>query len=133
MNQHMNRSPPILKATPVKLSTYTGEHLPILGTVDVTVEYNSQKAELAIIVVKGSGPNLLGRDWLSIIGLDWSKINSVSSTASIPSLETLRQKYSPPYSVRGLGDSRTSQSKDIRSNQRKTPIFPPPSGHLFHA
>ena len=96
-----------LKPTTTQLSTYTGEHLPILGTADVKVEYNSQSAELSVIVVKGSGPNLLGRDWLSTIRLDWSKINSVLSNLS---LESLLQRH-PTFFSPKLGRLRNVKAK----------------------
>lgn len=38
-----------LKPMTTQLSPYMGEHLPILGTAIVTVEYNSQSAELSVI------------------------------------------------------------------------------------
>ena len=45
-----------LKPTTVKLSTYTGELLPVLGSIDVF--YQSYCLTLPAIVVKGAGPNL---------------------------------------------------------------------------
>ena len=48
----------------VKLRTYLGELVKVLGTVDVVVKYEEQENELSTLVVEGSGPSLLGRDWL---------------------------------------------------------------------
>ena len=61
--------------TIAKLKTYSGETLPILGTLNVQVSHNKQKAGLALVVVTGSGPSLLGRDWLKKLKLDWQQIN----------------------------------------------------------
>ena len=85
---------PELKPTAAKLSTYTGELLPVLGTVDVNVVYQSYSLTLPAIVVKGTGPNLFGRDWMSAIRLDWSQIHSVRSTTS---LELVLQKHSAVF------------------------------------
>ena len=110
-----------LKPTTTELSTYTGEHLPILGIADEKVEYNSQSAELSVIVVKGSGPNLLGRDWLSTIRLDWSKINSVRSNLS---LESLLQRYPTVFSPK-LGRLRNIKVKIFVPADVKPRFFRP--------
>ena len=62
------------------LKTYTGESLKLQGEAQVTVFYKYQKVELPLIVVKGDGPSLLGRNWLLKITLDWQEIKYVSAT-----------------------------------------------------
>jgi hypothetical protein len=53
-----------LDKTDIKLTTYTCELIPVLGGTTVNVKYKNQTAvALNVIVVKGNGPNLLGRDW----------------------------------------------------------------------
>ena len=66
-----------LQQTSVRLQTYTGETIPVLGSVIVPVEHNGQTRTLPLIVTEGSGPSLLGRDWLSALRLDWKVIFSV--------------------------------------------------------
>ena len=56
-----------LNATEIRLQTYLGEALPVVGSVVVHVEYNGQKADLPLIVIKGKSPTLLGRIWLEQI------------------------------------------------------------------
>ena len=53
-----------LEAAKVRLRTYTGELVKVIGTLNVIVKYEKQEVELQTLVVEGSGPNLLGRDWL---------------------------------------------------------------------
>ena len=68
-----------------------------------------------IIVLKGSGPNLLGRDCLSFMSLDWKKvirINTMSEpklrvgddegvTSNVKAkLETMFKKYKPLFDDR---------------------------------
>ena len=48
----------------MKLLTYLGELVKVLGTVEVVLKYEEQENELSTLVVEGSGPSLLGRDWL---------------------------------------------------------------------
>ena len=58
-----------------KLRTYTGEEIPVLGTCRVSVSYKtSQPKVIQVLVVKGNGPDLLGRDWLQEFRLDWGEI-----------------------------------------------------------
>ena len=54
--------------------TYTGEVLPVLGQVDVTVTYESQVISLPLVIIRGNGVTLFGRNLLEHIQLDWSKI-----------------------------------------------------------
>ena len=48
----------------ILLKTYTTEKLEVLGEREVTVEYGKISKKLIATVVKGNGPNLLGRNWL---------------------------------------------------------------------
>ena len=64
-----------LKESTVRLRTYTGEEMKIIGEVDVKVKYlDQQLQELPLVVVRGSGPSLLGRNWLRNVTLDWNNI-----------------------------------------------------------
>ena len=51
----------------------------VLGQIQVTVKYQDQVCELPLIVVKGNGFPLFGRNWLKEIRLNWSIIKSVST------------------------------------------------------
>ena len=46
----------------IKLSTYTGDLIPLAGKVRATVEYKKQVKTLSLVVIQGEGPTLLGRD-----------------------------------------------------------------------
>ena len=75
----------------VTLRTYTGEVLPVLGQVDVTVAYESQVFSLPLVIIRGSGVTLFGRSWLEHIQLDWSKIHSLREGTS--GLQLLLDKH----------------------------------------
>ena len=50
----------------------------IVGEVEVEVSYFNQKSNiLSLVVLQGSGPNLLGRDWLNHFRIDWNGIKAV--------------------------------------------------------
>ncbi len=68
------------------MQTYSKEPLNIVGAVQVHIEYDGQTAQLTLIIVKGDGPTLLGRDWLSAIRLDWPQTSSSK-------LQALLSKY----------------------------------------
>ena len=61
---------PALEPSTVKLKTYSGEQLKVLGSMRAQVEYKEQKGDLPLLVVAGKGPALLGRDWLQHSGLE---------------------------------------------------------------
>ena len=50
-----------------KLITYARENITPCGTSEVTVTYDNQQYHLLLVVVPGSGPTLLGRNWLEVI------------------------------------------------------------------
>ena len=58
----------------MKLRTYRGELLKVLGAVNVVVKYEKQEVELQTLVVEGLGPNLPGRDWLRVLRLNWREL-----------------------------------------------------------
>ena len=53
---------PLLQQTDVKLKTYTGEAITLLGKVPVKVSYGNHEGDLTVQVVAGEGPDLFGRD-----------------------------------------------------------------------
>jgi len=57
-----------------------GEDVPIDGSNTVKVSYNQQEKELDLLMVQGSGPSLLGRDWLKVLHLDWSRLHQITQT-----------------------------------------------------
>ena len=67
-----------LKPSTMLLKTYTGEVMEVLGELVVEVEYKQQGPKhLSLVVVRGNGPCLLGRNWLHHICLVWIRIASV--------------------------------------------------------
>ena len=54
-----------LQESTIRLNTYTGEAIQVLGKLAVKVSHGDQEAELWVQVVAGTGPDLVGRDWLS--------------------------------------------------------------------
>ena len=78
-----------MSTTDIRLQTYSKEPITVVGSVNVQVSYKGQTAHLPLVVVKGDGPTLLGRFWLSKIRLKWSKTQHTSS----PGLPELLSRY----------------------------------------
>ncbi|XP_072182146.1 uncharacterized protein [Diadema setosum] len=77
---------PQLSQSDVVLRTYTGDKIPVVGACNVNVRHNAQDLELPLLVVAGDGPNLLGRNWLARLKLDWNTIAVVKQTNSLDSV-----------------------------------------------
>ena len=83
---------PPLTPTNIRLCTYTGEGLDVKGSAQVLVEYGSQRETLDLLVVKGNGPSLMGRDWLLKIRLNWHELMALTTSES-PALEAMLAKH----------------------------------------
>ena len=83
---------PTLEKSPIRLCTYTGEELKLVGKAVVKVCVDNQEEVLDLLVVEGSGPSLLGRDWLSEIQLNWKEIHKVHTKQA--SLEEILTDHS---------------------------------------
>ena len=108
-----------LESTSVRLQTYSNAPIPVVGTCSVNVEYNGQMGQLPLVIVGGSGPTLLGRDWLSQIRLDWRRIHYVHSH----SLQMVLGRY-PSVFEDGLGTLRGFKAK-IYVDPNAEPRFNP--------
>ncbi|XP_043225586.1 uncharacterized protein K02A2.6-like [Amphibalanus amphitrite] len=84
---------PVLKPSALKLQTYGGDALSVLGEVLVCVQYGSVSVNLPLVIVKGNGPCLFGRDWLSHFRLDWAAICRVSGVTADPQLHPLLKEF----------------------------------------
>ena len=77
-----NSAPPLkLVQNPPILKTYTGQPIHVAGQLDISVTYNGQQKQLTLLVIKGKGPSLIGRDWLQHLKLDWPRLLQVQSTS----------------------------------------------------
>jgi len=63
----------------VKLKTYNGTPLKVLGTMSVSVNFESQTVTLPLLVVSGIGASLISHNWLEQLTLNWKAIHNVSS------------------------------------------------------
>ena len=83
---------PTLEKSPIRLRNYTGEELKQVGKAVVKVCVENHEEVLDLLVVEGSGPSLLGRDWLSKMQLNWKEIHKVHTKQA--SLEEILTDHS---------------------------------------
>jgi len=63
--------------TDVKLRSYSGHEIPVIVEAKVQVAYRDQEAVLPVVITGNDGPVLMGRDWLSVLKLDWGQIKRI--------------------------------------------------------
>ena len=83
----------------MNLRPCTGGLVKVIGTLNVSVKCEKQEVELHTLVVEGCGLNLLGRDWLRVLTLNWKelfKIQVDKSNQEFP-LGGLIDKYSEVF------------------------------------
>ena len=85
--------PPPLQQCASHLKTYTGGPIKVHGSITVNVGYDNKMYTLDLIVVKGSGPSLLGRDWLRIIPIDWSYLKHIRASPSPKCQEIINRRH----------------------------------------
>ncbi|CAC5397747.1 unnamed protein product [Mytilus coruscus] len=116
-----------LEKPPCSLRTYTGEKIDVLGKRKVTVIYNSQSVDLPITVVKGTGPSLMGRDWLHKLQLNWKSIFKIEQLShnqgpeKDKELQDLLRKY-PQVFKEGLGTLKGTKAR-IYVDKDATPKY----------
>ncbi|KAG7526603.1 putative protein K02A2.6-like [Solea senegalensis] len=79
---------PSLQPIKIKLETYTGGPVKVIGATRVSVRYKQQKRNLPLVVVEGEGPSLLGRGWLEEINLDWREIKNSRKNRKLHHVKT---------------------------------------------
>ena len=87
-----------LRHSEVVLKRYTSEKITVLGEMDVDVKYGDQENTLTLLVIKGPGPSLIGRNWMSHIRFNWSVIKHTRNSDYQNELELLLEKYKPIFS-----------------------------------
>lgn len=87
-----------LEPSTLRLRSYTGDAIPVLGEAQVPVTYEDQTLTLPLVVVHGDRPALLGRNWLRHIRINWSNIFSLTESAARNGLDSLLAKHKMLFS-----------------------------------
>ena len=76
----------------VKLRSYSGHAIPVIGGAKVQVAYRDQEAVLPVVITGNDGPVFMGHDWLTVLKLDWGHIKQISSEP-VSKLDLPQTKY----------------------------------------
>ena len=109
---------PLEKST-LKLRTYTGEALDIIGQAHLQVAYQDQTANLPLQIIKGKGPRLFGRNWLRDIKLNWGSIKKISCD-----LDNVLTKHKSVFNDK-LGTMQGTKAKLFVKSGSKPKFFKP--------
>lgn len=75
-----------LKPSNINLYAYSGHNIEILGSFQPIVTCNEISKPLAILVVRGNGPAILGRDFMQIFNFTFAQLNEISTEETLESL-----------------------------------------------
>lgn len=83
------RNSPALPQDVPRLRTCTGEGLRAVGSTQVRVRFMSKDCILPLVVMEGSGRNLLGRDWFKALHVRVSGIHHVREAVVLDTLSKI--------------------------------------------
>ena len=92
-----------LEKCTIPLKSYTGEQVPVLGKLKTPIRCLGQTCTAEIIVVKGMRPSLLGRDLLSSLKLDLTKICKIQVHSVSDDFESVLNEYTSLFSEGSTG------------------------------
>ena len=75
----------------MKLRSYSGHEIPVVGEVKVQVSYGNRVACLPVIFTQ-----LMGRNWLSILKLNWKQVKEISQEL-FGRIDNLTSKNAPLF------------------------------------
>ena len=96
-----------LQKSTVRLQTYTGERLTVKGELEVEVAKDTLTRRLPLVVVGGSGPSLMGRNWITQLHVKLEEIHEVRQSQSY---EEVLEK-NPEVFEEGLGTLKGHKAK----------------------
>ena len=80
-----------VQQTDIKLRSYSGHEIAVVGEVKVQVSAGNGVACLPVIITQ-----LMGRNWLSVLKLNWKQIKQISQEL-FGRIDNLTSKYAPPF------------------------------------
>lgn len=123
-----------LEPAAVRLSSYTGDQIPVLGKTQVPVKYDRNEWMLPLLVVKSEKTALLGCNWLKEIKLNWTEIFRVKGDKplSAPTLRPFLKKSAP--TLRPIRDCSGKAMERCRGSRQRSEFKMEPSlGSTSHA
>jgi len=119
--QHLSHIP--LKHSQYVLNSYSNNNVPVLGQIDVVVNYEGQEAVLPLVITSGNKVSLLGRNWMRCVKLNWKKVFDTFSVSN-SSVQSVVNKYDSVFQqdVDKLNTIKNFQA-DVKLRTETTPVF----------
>ena len=121
LQQHKVVAP--LQNSSIQLKTYTGQPIRVLGMLPVQAEYMGKLVDMCVHVVEGDGPNLMGRDWLSLLEVNLGEVNLLKNDCL---LQTVLDKHCLVFNDE-LGCIKDMKVKLLIDSTAKPKFFKPRS------
>lgn len=94
---------PALGQTNLILKTWGQQMVPVLGTRKVDVTFRDKQASLQLLVAKGKGPSLLGRNWFAPLGIKLEGLHYQDADGYLGEFAQIFQPFGtysgPPISI----------------------------------
>ncbi|XP_061735502.1 uncharacterized protein K02A2.6-like [Nerophis ophidion] len=116
---------PLKPVFKLKLKSYSGQRIAVRGYIMLPVQYEDQQVTLPLVIVQGSRPALIGRNWLKKLRLNWKHIFTVQKvqkrTHGNTGVQEVIERHQAVFSE-GQGCITGFKAK-IRTKPDTTPIF----------
>ncbi|CAK1578403.1 unnamed protein product [Parnassius mnemosyne] len=93
----------ILDIMPNKLRTWNNSPVQVMGQATVQVQFKDIKCNLNVVIAKGTGPNLLGRNWFKALDITLNTIHMID--IDLTDIDKVLNKYNTVFRE-GLGTYR---------------------------
>ena len=101
------------------LRGYSGHEVKVVGQAKVKVEYEGKQAQLPLLIVESEHkPALFGRDWITAIKLDWTRVHRLHSDTAVAGMV----KQFPDVFQKDVGCIK-GYTATIRLRESVKPIF----------
>jgi len=107
-----------------KLRTYASKIIPVVGRFRATVSHGKNQEEVAMYVVQGQGPNLLGRDCLNKLKLDWNFVFNITGSTHPQFCEEFPELFKPGLGTWKHGSVRLAIDRTVKPRFLKARSVP---------
>ncbi|XP_065190696.1 uncharacterized protein K02A2.6-like [Sycon ciliatum] len=106
------------------LRSYAGKIIPVIGRLICNARHAKNSAQLTMFVVEGSGPNLLGRDALQTLKLNWNRVFNVTGDLSSDLLSKHPDVFKPGLGTWKHGSVKLAVDRNARPRFLKARSVP---------
>ncbi|XP_030838252.1 uncharacterized protein K02A2.6-like [Strongylocentrotus purpuratus] len=112
-----------LQRSSMKLTCYGRIQIPVLGRIQVRVQYRNSAYYLPLVVVSGDNVALMGRNWLRRIRIDWGELFEIGLTSKTPDLQEVLKHHEDVFRPSGPGDKIRDFKAEVKVKEEVQPTF----------